>query len=168
MFEVESLIGDEDRSLALETRRGRPIRNIVEREPGDRERRLYELIRKRFGAQWVNRKWACGAYNCYGMVFASRRTTIEDDTQIPDVLGDDGYCKISEDEAVVGDLVFYRDRGRGTLLHVAVITRRAELKALHALSKWYSTSGEDEHHIRHHCWTDQGLDVELEFWTDRP
>lgn len=167
MFEEEMLIGGGDRSIALETRCRRPIRNVIERDPGERERRVYERVRERFGKHWINRKPACGVYNCYGMVFASRRTTIEDDTQIPDVLGDDGYREIGEDEAVVGDLVLYQDQRMG-MVHVARITRRGDLKVLYALSKWDSTSGEDEHHIRHHCWIDPDFQVELQFWTDRP
>ncbi len=171
MFEEVLLGGGGERRLALETRLGRPIANFIERKPGDRERRVYDLQRKKFGGNWINRKPACGGYNCFGMVFASRRTAVLDaedaDAQIDDILGDDGYRPITEAEAVVGDLVLYKDKSIG-LLHAARITRRGDLKVLFALSKWDSTSGEDEHHIRHHCWTDAGFEVELQFWTDRP
>jgi len=167
MFEEEFLIGDTERSIVVQTRRGRSVANVIEAEPGPREKNIYATIQKRFGHVWINRKPPCGVYNCYGMVFASRRTSILDDGQIADILRDDGYRTIPEHDARVADLVLYKDRKIG-LLHVARVTHRHDLKALHALSKWNPTSGEDEHHIRHHCWTDQGFDVELEFWTDRP
>jgi hypothetical protein len=165
MFEEILLGGGGERRIALETRSGRPIENTIEPEPGDRERRLYEVRRNRFGAGWFNRKPPCGVYNCYGMLFASRRTSILADVQIPDILRDDGFRRIPETEAVVGDVVLYREKTAG-LLHAARITRKDELRALYALSKWDSAMGEDEHHVRHHCWLD--YDVEMEFWTDRP
>jgi len=171
VFEEVLLAGGGERRIAVETRCGRPITNVIEAEPGDRERRLYDARRKKYGERWSNRKPACGGYNCFGMVFASRRTAIlgaEDaDAEIDDILGDDGYRPITEAEAGVGDLVLYKDMSIG-LLHAARITHRGDLKALFALSKWDSTSGEDEHHIQHHCWTDAGFKVELRFWTDRP
>ena len=169
MFEEEILLGDTERSIVVHTRCGRPVTNVIELEPGPREKDRYESIQRRFGRQWINRKPPCGVYNCYGMVFASRRTSILEDDQIADILSDDGYRKIPEEEARVGDLVFYKD-GKIGLLHVARVTRRDTTLAtvIFALSKWDSTSGEDEHHVRHHCWLDEALDVQLEFWTDRP
>jgi len=171
VFEEVLLAGGGERRIALETRCGRPIANVIESQPGDRERRLYDARRKKYGERWSNRKPACGGYNCFGMVFASRRTAILDaedtDVQIYDILKDDGYRPVAETEAVFDDLVLYQDRKMG-LLHAARITRRGDLKVLYALSKWDSTSGEDEHHIRHHCWTDPAYELELQFWTDRP
>lgn len=164
MFEEVLLAGGGERRIALETRSGHPITNVIEPEPGERERRLYGVRRIKFGAGWSNRKSACGGYNCFGMVFASRRTAVLDaddtDAQVDDILADDGYRPITEAEAVVGDLVLYKDASIG-LLHAARITRRGDLKVIYALSKWDSASGEDEHHIRHHCWTDPGFEVEL-------
>lgn len=169
MFD-EVRLGGGERSLVVQTRRGRSLPNIVELDPGPREREAYELSRKKHGQSWRNRKPACGVYNCFGMVFASRRTSIlpDGDEGIYTILKDDEYRKLrDEQEAMVGDLVLYKDLRIG-LLHLATITRRDELKVLHALSKWNSTSGEDEHHLRHHCWTAPGFEVGLEFWTDRP
>ena len=163
------MMGTQGRGIAVDTRAGRAIRNMLGSEAGDRERRIYALIRERFGRTWTNRKPVCGFYNCYGMVFASRRTIIEDDTQIDDILRDDGFRPERESEVRCGDLVLYRERKDRTLLHVAVVMRRdPTLGTMFALSKWNSFSGEDEHHIRHHCWLEDAYDIELEFWTDRP
>lgn len=167
MFEFEQLQGGPTPSIVVQTRTGRSIENSVEPDADERSRQKYALLRRRYGPRWVLRKQACGGYNCYGMVFASRRTAILDDTQIPDILADDRYCAIPANEAVSGDLVFYRRRDDGLLLHSAVILRKDEMGSFYCLSKWDSAMGEDEHHVLHHCWTDHGFDVSLEFWTDR-
>ena len=167
MFEEEILLGDTEDSIQLETRQKSPIKNVIAPEPGADGRRKYALIRELHGEHWTNRKPACGVYNCYGMVFASRRTAIYEDAQIPMVLEEDGYRRVVDEGWVrPGDLVFYRMHAPDRLLHVAVILRR-DLGALFALSKWNSIAGEDEHNIRHHCWSEMEP-IELEFWTDRP
>lgn len=170
MFEEEILAGDTARSIALETHRRRAIRNSIEPDPGEQAFRKYERLRKKYGLTWRNRKGACGVYNCYGMVFACRRTAILEDEQIPDILADDGYRQIAEPDARAGDLVVYRDRRNRMLLHVGLILERREgaggLNALWALSKWDSATGEDEHNVRHHCFGDH-FEVDYEFWTDR-
>lgn len=51
VFEEVLLAGGGERRIALETRRGRPITNVIEPEPGERERRLYEVRRKKYGAR---------------------------------------------------------------------------------------------------------------------
>ncbi len=171
MFEEEILCGGSERSIRVDTHRGNAIQNVIEPEPGERERRRYDLVRSKFGkGAWRNRKPACGVYNCYGMVFASRRTAIMEDSQIPDILADDGYRETDADSAKPGDIVLYRNAENGSLLHAAVLIRRdPELRtALFALSKWDSACGEDEHHVQHHCWDDQGFYVKVEFWTERP
>lgn len=169
MFEAEILLGDTEDSIHLETRQKSPIDNVIAPEPGPEGERKYARIRKLYGQHWTNRKPACGVYNCYGMIFASRRTAIFDDDQIPMVLEEDGYRRVVDERWVrPGDLVFYRLCAPDKLLHVAVILRRDDtLGTLFALSKWNSIAGEDEHHIRHHCWSKMEP-VELDFWTDRP
>lgn len=176
LFEEEQLFGGFERSIVLETHLGRSIPNSIEPEPGERERRVYDLLRNKCGQLWMNRKRPCGTYNCFGMVFASRRTAILDDGQIPQIpliLQDDGYRQVTEAEALSGDLVLYKNRETAQFWHVALIMRReTEMigQPLFALSKWNSTAGEDEHPIRNHCWAhirELNEIIELEFWTDR-
>lgn len=167
MFEEEILLGHTERSIALETRRNRRIANMMELDPTEQALTTYSLIRKKYGLSWRHRKDACGVYNCYGMVFAARRTSIFEDDQIPHILNDDGYRQVNEPEVRAGDIVFYRDAKTGTLFHVALILGRLEsagLSVLWALSKWNSTSGEDEHNVMHHCFGDG---ASLQYWTDR-
>ncbi len=170
MFEEEILLGDTERSIALATRKGRSIRNVVAPDPDEQARRKYAFVRKKFGQSWTNRKGPCGGYNCYGMVFATRRTAIYEDGQIADILKDDGYRRIRENEVRPGDIVLYRERTQG-LLHVALVLRREQwdgaIPISFALSKWNDSFGEDEHNVHHHIWPEPEYHVALEFWTER-
>ena len=124
----------------------------------------------------MNRKPATGVYNCFGMVFASRRTSVVDD--IDRVLREDGFRQLKIGEKPrTGDLVCYRAESVD-LLHVAVVTRidpilgssNQELGTggVWALSKWDDGCGEDEHNIHHHAWGPEFDPIAIEFFTDRP
>lgn len=182
MFEELLLGGETGRSIALETHLGNPIVNDIAPIAGAREHRLYETLRQRCGQSWVNRKPATGIYNCFGMVFASRRTSIydEDGQQLTRILDDDGFRKLPDQTDVhPGDVVLYRDRASGEVFHAAIVTRLEAIcsdtgavadgtiaRSCYCLSKWNDRLGEDEHHLRHHCWED--TDLAIEFWTERP
>lgn len=181
MFEAEILAGSAEKGVRVDTHRGTPIPNVIAPQADEASKQRYDRIRKLYGKSWSNRKPATGVYNCYGMIFASRRTSIyddENDTLIQRILDEDGYRKLSnQDEAVPGDIVLYRESKRNSILHIAMVMRREPLSradggvvakeggACYALSKWSDRDGEDEHHIEHHCWT--YLDVSKEYWTDR-
>ena len=124
----------------------------------------------------MNRKGATGVYNCFGVVFASRRTSVDDD--IERVLREDGFRQLNTGEKpMTGDLVCYRHES-ANLLHVAVVTRidnilgssHQELGTggVFALSKWNDSFGEDEHNIRNHAWAPEFGRIAIEFFTDRP
>jgi len=166
MFEEELLLGVTEPEIIVQTRRGTSIPNSVRPEPGEQQRRKYDRIRKKYGQRWTRRKAACGVYNCFGMVFAARRTAILETCHVETILKEDGYRPLPSEEAVApGDLVLYRDRAGKEPHHVALLLRKDELGAWFALSKWNDACGEDIHHIQHHCWVD--FDVDIEFWTDR-
>ena len=180
MFEEEILLGVVERCIRLDTHLGTPIPNSIGPEPDEKARQFYERIRKKFGSRWINRKPATGVYNCFGMVFASRRTSILDNEVIRLILKEDGYRRLStQTDLHTGDIVLYRDCERDDIYHVAMVTRwqplvmpsdsvgaHSRTGACYVLSKWDRFCGEDEHHIEHHCWVD--ADVQLEYWTDRP
>ena len=169
MFEEEILVGETERRIRLQTHKGSDIANVIEPEPGERERRVYALIRAKH-PDWRQRKPACGVYNCFGMVFASRRTSILEPDQIIKILTDDGYGEIDKDHAGIGDLALYWDRQRGECVHAAVILRRKSIgttPVLFALSKWNSACGEDVHRDNDHCYRNVG-DIVLRYFTDRP
>lgn len=182
MFE-EQLLGDiREKSICVETKLRTRIDNVITPDADEKARSVYKEIKRKYGKNWSNRKPATGGYNCFGMLFASRRTYITDEGEgnVECILKEDGYRKLSDQNKVkTGDIVLYRDKSRKSIYHVCVVTRLNSLqlssgehsssksgKIIYALSKWGDVFGEDEHHIQHHCWVD--MDVEIEFWTDRP
>ena len=105
-------------------------------------------------------------YNCMGLVFASRRTSIDPD-DLYMILSDDGFLKIGESECDVGDLVVYRGDDN-EVSHVGIIARietqlaTAE-RLIFGLSQW-GKDGEYVHEIRD---VNPLLGTPTEFWTDR-
>lgn len=161
--------------LALETRGRRQIPNVVAAPPGDRERRIY---RKLLGDHpgWKERKPPAGGYNCAGMVWASRRTSVEASEGVQLIWEDDGLRTLRSRERLdVGDLACYHvargDRFRDFLHVGVVIVAGSEILQSDAedpilvLSKFNSTFGEVVHPLH-----DVPFDFphEVVFWTDRP
>lgn len=175
MFEEARLFGQTEKSIRLQTRRGWDIPNLIELEPGVRERQLYQLLCERFGRDWTQRKPASGGYNCAGHVWASRRTSILEEPAWFRILEDDGYrCLGVGETPCPGDLALYRDRGPGGCLHVGEVVRLKKGVAEGSpdvpwvMSKWNSTSGEVLHGVHDVAHLRGYYDVQIEFWTDRP
>ncbi len=168
MFELEKLHGNPPRSIRLDTRSGNAIKNEVSPPVGDHEYRNYELLKKRYGQNWQNRKAACGTYNCFGMVFASRRTSIYEISEVEKILSEDRYELVTKELVRPGDIAVYRRRSTGEVDHVACVVhveRFVHQPVVFALSKWDDHSGEDRHNILHHCWID--FDPVIEFRRER-
>jgi len=165
LFEIERLLPDDGESIILQTRKRSSIQNRVEPPSGAQQIARYERLRAKFGRYWVQRKSACGVYNCFGMVFASRRTSVFEEAEIAKILSDDNYREVLEAEVSPGDLVLYRDVTHG-LIHVAMVTRREKRDgmsdAIFTLSKWDSTCGEDEHMMYFHPWV-SGFNLSVQF-----
>ncbi len=157
------------RSIVVETRMGTRIDNDVAPEPGPVQLRKYALIRSRHGA-WRQRKPPCGGYNCFGQVFASRRTSIRLDGQVALILRDDDYRKLAIDErTMLGDVVLYKMKSTGELLHAAVVAGMMSIVRGSTLlpvlvSKWDDSMGEDEHMLDDVPFDDYFTEI----WTDRP
>jgi hypothetical protein len=176
MFEREHLLGSTGGSIVVQTRRGRDVKNLIELEPGERERRKYELLLGRHGQHWVRRKPVTGVYNCAGHVWASRRTAILEGAFWGMVLEDDGYRRLGTGEQPMpGDLVIYRDSdSKIGFLHVGMILTLEAGIAVESpripwvLSKWDSTSGEVMHRSFDVPFDRRVFSVVTEYWTDRP
>jgi hypothetical protein len=173
MFEELRLLGPTERNIVVQTRKGTSIENVIEAEPGEPEQRRYQLLLKRIGQNWRERKPAAGVYNCAGHVWASRRTSILADDAWRTILQEDGYRRLSDTESpVAGDLVIYRDSTNQSFNHVGAILELCEGVALgsprvpRVLSKWNSTSGEVIHLSRDVPYDLQS--VTIEYWTDCP
>jgi hypothetical protein len=110
MFESAILLGNTQSSIVLQTRLGNPIENTIEAEPGEHGHRKFQRLIEKFGARWEVRCLARGRYNCAGLVFANRRTSIFDPQLYMKILNDDGYRRLaSVGQASPGDVVTYVD-----------------------------------------------------------
>ena len=142
---------DDPLALNLETRARRFIHNVMrlEVEPEIMRERI-RVTRETFpGAIPVS---ASIVYNCYGLVFAARRSAIVDEEDVHAILEDDGYKTMPWDPAawMVGDVVLYRNAA-GELAHVGIVAGKTiDLKTgnikVDVLSAW-GDSGEYLHPI---------------------
>lgn len=169
MLEMARLIGTPRGKIILQTRRGHDLENSQSCEPDATTRARYDLLRSRH-LGWVSRKPACGVYNCFGLVWASRRTAIYDEDDILQILTDDGYRQLAiEGQLQPGDVVLYRLPGN--TLHAAIVLQLRQLQPGTStipwvLSKWTDAFGEDIHAIE-----DVPASFEkclIQVWTDRP
>lgn len=171
MLEMARLVGTPPKEIILQTRAGHCVKNSQSCEPDAKSRARYDLIRRNHLA-WVHRKPACGVYNCFGLVWASRRTAIYEEQSISQILLEDGYRKLGIDEQPLpGDIVLYLQfsgENRDTY-HASVILEihpPGPGKLPWVLSKWNGVCGEDIHEILD---VPQSLrNCAIEIWTDRP
>jgi hypothetical protein len=173
MFEMARLVGTPLGKIILQTRGGRNVENSQSCEPDARISDCYNLFRRNHFA-WVNRKPACGVYNRFGLVWASRRTSIYDESEIYKILTDDGYRHLAPDEQPQpGDLVLYLRRNGDTLrdtVHAAIVLELEKVGTYvvpRVLSKWSDVFGEDIHGFLDIPKNEYYRDCLIEFWTDR-
>jgi hypothetical protein len=157
--------------LALATRRGIPIDNIVAAAPTEQSRQKWARQRAKH-PKWKERTPDVGIYNCAGMVWASRRTAIYDDFH--NILRDDAYRIVDPNEdTCVGDIVIFCGDGNNHV-HVGLVIQVTDglgggqsPKIPHLLlSKWDDSSGEYMHLVTDHCCA--SMTTHIEYWTDRP
>ena len=184
LFDGAGVLVSKPKGLGLDTRAGRPILNEILPEPQESERRKLDLLHTLHGARWEARKPHTSGYNCAGHVWASRRTSILEESAIQLIFADDGYRTLRPGESVVqGDLVLYWNRttgGQESWMHVGVVSelRReivtdADMPVVQSggrvpwiLSKWSVFHGEWLHRYNDAPYKWDG--VRIEFWTDRP
>ncbi len=84
------------------------------------------------------RSKSCARYNCHGMTFAGRRTTIYDADVIKRILKEDEYDIIPQETVQAGDVVIYWAES-GDPSHSAIVLAPPDPKSLNVplvLSKW--------------------------------
>ena len=181
MFEAQRLLGDTTRAIVVETRRGTRIVNEITVGPIPRQiEQFRELLVKH--PRWEVRKPPTGGYNCFGLVWAGRRTGIFDEVeaQVERIFVDDGYRVLPAGEVPqVGDLALYWEspETRGNLYHIGVVIeyRPALLTVGSAtasrhpwvLSKLDAFLGEVLHHYSDVV-VYPGAKFSVEYWTERP
>lgn len=89
-------------------------------------------------------------YNCHGMTFASRRTTVGDET-VGLILTEDGYEEIPADKVLPGDTIVYYSI-EGDPEHSGIVITRPHSSPLNVpevISKWGKYS--ELHHLANMC-----------------
>lgn len=92
-----------------------------------------------------------GRYNCHGLVFASRRARIppvETDVDIDEVLDRDGYRRVRDGGAQVGDVVAYRLEDE--IEHTGFVSRVERVGSAAVVFVWsaWGGLGEFEHRVQ--------------------
>ena len=171
MFELARLQGTPESPIPLATRLGTPVRNSRSPSPSERARSIFSLLLRKH-PQWVLRKEPCGYYNCFGLVWASRRTSIYEQDDLDRILLEDGYRGLEDPRRCrLGDLALYLDEAGG-FLHVGVVAEIRQVVgggvsrsgAPWILSKWNDSTGEVLHHYND---VPFALSYTVRFWTDR-
>ena len=93
--------------ISLSTRLGTPIPNEQGADIDPRRRPFFRQVLQPYGSLEF-RSPETGQYNCHGLVFASRRTCILESSLVELILREDGYRRINEGDAIVGDLELIR------------------------------------------------------------
>jgi hypothetical protein len=168
MLEMARLVGTPPGKIILQTREGKDVENSQSCPPDGTIMARYALLR-RMHSGWINRKPACGIYNCFGLVWASRRTAVYDEGAISQILKDDGYRQLLPGGTPQpGDIVLYRNSN--STMHAAIVMELRQLQPDGSmipwvLSKWGNVFGEDFHAIQNIPKDLEGCIIE--FWTDR-
>lgn len=180
MFEFVELSGTPEKGIEVQTRLGNSIENSQAPHPSEKNIKLFKKLIEEH-KKWICRKPPCGFYNCFGHVWANRRTAIYDQDQIELIINDDGYDRLKNiSDLKVGDLVIYYNSDKTDIWHVGIVI---ELKTIQmnqgfslvtsnennipwVLSKWNDSTGEVIHHFQDVPWSDG--DYEITFWTERP
>jgi hypothetical protein len=169
MFALPTLVGTQPQPLPLFTQRFSKIDNVQEVAPSSACIAMFaNMVGKH--PSWVTRKPPTGVYNCAGLVWANRRTAIQDAAAWQLILSDDGYRRVNLQQVEVGDIGIYSLVGLNRLTHVGLVVRIDQLQQGGAkipwlLSKFGNTGGEVMHHFND--WPQAEM-YSLSFWTERP
>lgn len=76
-------------------------------------------------------------YNCHGMVFASRRTNIDDPNEVQKIIIQDKYIQIDVREVLPGDIIIYfSDDGDAEHSGVVISEPESLFNIPFVISKW--------------------------------
>lgn len=173
MFEGLHLLGTPQEGIALQTKLGSDIRNSQAGPPNAFALSSYATLRSKHPA-WEERRGPTGVYNCHGLVWASRRTSIYEDEVVGQILKDDGYRLLPEDVAPMpGDVFLYRSTTGSGVLHTGIFLGLKYIKEgqgdgiPQVLSKLNDSLGEVVHAVNDWPYSWQCIEYKVEVWTDR-
>lgn len=166
MFEDVKFLGEPKKSIALQTRKGTDIENQIGPAVTAKGVAEFKRICAKYQIEWSIRKPCTEGYNCAGHVWASRRTSVYDTSEVRKILSEDGYSRT--DNPGIDDVVLYWN-DRGEFCHVARIVevRTAEGMAIRVpwvVSKVCDWGGEAVH--RAHDFPNRS-NLTIEYFTDR-
>ena len=123
-------------TIITQTKKGQDIANsqyFVNLSPWDL--RQINLYKQKYFAEF--RSSPTSIYNCHGMVFASRRTGIDNIQEIHKILNDDEYSEILPTEVLPGDIILYFSE-TGDMEHSGIVISKPEppLYIPDVFSKW--------------------------------
>lgn len=76
-------------------------------------------------------------YNCHGLTFASRRTTISEPSVVQKIIEDDKYKIVQPDLVMPGDVIIYYDEVGGEIAHSGIVVELTFLPGCpNVVSKW--------------------------------
>ena len=173
MFEVVDFTASSRKSIRLDTRQGNHVDNEQSPAPDQYAVTKFDEIVDQH-PYWTTRKECCGTYNCFGHIWASRRTSIYDVADVWRILHEDGYTEIDVKVADRGDVALYLWKNSNTIWHAGVIEPRviATGSSLDGqtvpwvLSKLNDTMGEIFHPIDD-VHVPFGFEFDVRIWTDR-
>lgn len=110
------------REIALQTRRGNQISNIQIDELS-----AYDLsTANRLQQQFLLAEFRTSfipIYNCHGMTFGARRTSITESSEVRKILSDDEYEEVRKEDILPGDVIIYVD-DRGDIEHSGIVVSK--------------------------------------------
>jgi len=135
---IIDLLGKKGAELALETSSQNKIKNYQGQEISIYELNLVDKYEKKYGPYIKRRSEPSPIYNCHGMTFASKRTGIDEPSEIYKIIKDDKYIEIIKEEVLPGDIILYFDE-EGDIEHSGIVVRAPRQDSLWIpmiFSKW--------------------------------
>lgn len=134
--------------IIIQTRKGNNIPNVQEYDlPLYYLNQAEEISKKYKGpfVKFVNNPSAI--YNCHGLVFGARRSSVSDSNEVMKIINEDDYEKVEQQDVRIGDIIIYFSND-GDAEHSGLIIGRKEGLPI-VLSKW--GMGKEAVHIFSQC-----------------
>lgn len=137
------------KSLELQTRKGNDIDNIQSFELITDQTDI--MVHEKYKGKVTFRSDNSSIFNCHGMVFAARRTNIDDSNEVRKILDEDDYEEVSLKDVLPGDIVAYIALN-GNIDHSAIVIELPSEETVNmplVVSKWGRFR--EAIHVLHQC-----------------
>lgn len=112
-------------SILLQTREGTDILNTQASELTNWDWHCADKVKDSYGNPNMARYLSgpCPLYDCNGLTLASRRTSLDLENDLCQILKEDGYEEVVSDDPQPGDLVMYVDEQDGHISHTGFVAK---------------------------------------------